>query len=143
MKLQFITPDSPLYRDELELRFRVLRQPLGMARDTVRFAFEGDSMHLVAVERNRVLGCVLFHPDQAGGGRLFQMAVAAPLRGQGWGRRLVRELERRLIAEGFARIELHARQEAVGFYEGLGYRAVGAEFTEVGIPHRIMERQLD
>ena len=145
--LHFIHPGHPLYAAELELRFRVLREPLGRPRESVTFPFEAQSLHLVAVEEpGTVVGCVLFHPDSAEGeppgGRLFQMAVHPRLQGQGLGARLVRHLEEALRERGYVRVHLHARAGVVPFYERLGYRTYGEPFDEVGIPHRTMERQL-
>jgi predicted GNAT family N-acyltransferase len=37
---------------------------------------------------------------------------------------------------------MHARKNAVGFYEKMGYQVTGDEFTELTIPHYIMEKQL-
>ncbi len=142
MELRFIEVNDSRYPDELEVRYRVLREPLGMPRSAVTFAFEGDCLHLVALEGERVLGCVLFHPESSGSGRLLQMAVWPELHGQGVGRQLVRHLERSLTERGFHHVHLHARAHVVGFYEKLGYRCVGAEYLEVGIPHRNMEREL-
>jgi predicted GNAT family N-acyltransferase len=36
---------------------------------------------------------------------------------------------------GFTSVYLHAQAVAAGFYERLGFRAVGPVFDEVGIPH--------
>ncbi len=145
--LHFIHPGHPLYTGELELRFRVLREPLGRPRESVTFPFEAQSLHLVAVESpGAVVGCVLFHPDSAEGeppgGRLFQMAVHPRLQGQGLGVRLVRTLEEALRRQGYVRVHLHAREGVVPFYERLGYRTCGEPYEEVGIPHRTMERML-
>jgi ribosomal protein S18 acetylase RimI-like enzyme len=140
MKLSFITPEHRLYGSELELRFRVLREPLGHSRDEVAFPFERESLHLVAHEQERVVGCVLFHPEDAQRGRLFQMAVA--LAGKGLGRQLVDTLEAELRARGFREVHMHARETAVGFYERLGYQVFGEPFSEVGIAHRHMRRTL-
>jgi len=148
--LHFIHPAHPLYPAELELRFRVLREPLGRPRESVTFPFEAQSLHLVAVEPgpegDAVVGCVLFHPDSApgepAGGRLFQMAVHPRRQGQGLGAQLVRHLEAELRRRGFARVHLHARASVVPFYERLGYAAYGAPFEEVGVAHRLMERHL-
>jgi predicted GNAT family N-acyltransferase len=37
---------------------------------------------------------------------------------------------------------MHARVNAVGFYEKVGYRVHGDQFVEVTIPHYVMEKQL-
>lgn len=53
------------------------------------------------------------------------------------------EFEREILKRGYARIYLHAREYAVGFYEKLGYECFGEPFTEVGIPHRHMQKFLE
>ncbi|MCY1017507.1 GNAT family N-acetyltransferase [Pyxidicoccus sp. MSG2] len=143
LSFSFIRPGHALYAGELELRFRVLREPLGFTRAQVAFPFEADSVHLVAHQGDAVLGCVLFNPEDAHGGRLFQMAVAPHLQGQGLGARLVRSLEEELRRRGFTHVHLHARAPVVPFYERLGYAVYGEPFTEVGIPHRHMRKALD
>jgi len=50
------------------------------------------------------------------------------------------EYERESERRGYKRIYLHAREYAVPFYEALGYHTFGEEFTEVGIPHRHMQK---
>lgn len=142
LALDFIHTAHPLYTGELDLRFRVLREPLGHARGDVKFPFEEESLHLVAHEGGAVLGCVLFHPEDAHGGRLFQMAVSPALQGKGLGARLVRALEEELRRRGFRHVHLHARTPVVPFYERLGYALYGEPYEEVGIPHRNMQRDL-
>ena len=146
-ELRFITPDDALYAREVELRFRVLREPLGYRREDVAFPFDAQSLHLVALQAGDtgpdVVGCVLFHPEGDGrGGRLYQMAVRPELQGQGLGARLVRHLEAALKARGVRHVHLHARASVVPFYERLGYAVEGEPYVEVGIPHRTMARDL-
>jgi len=136
------TPRQIRYQDELELRFRVLREPLGMTREQVTFPFEDESLHLLAVQNHQVVGCVLFHPQGPHSGRLFQMAVEPALQGQGLGAALVHHLEDELRRRGVHEIHLHAREVACGFYSKLGYSVRGAPFTEVGIEHYEMVKQI-
>lgn len=120
----------------------MLRKPLGQERDAVAFPFEAESLHLIALDAGRVVGCVLFHPEGPATGRLFQMAVEPDRQGTGLGTRLVRALEDEVRARGFREITLHARDAAVGFYARLGYVSFGAPYVEVGIPHQNMRRAL-
>jgi predicted GNAT family N-acyltransferase len=137
-----ITPDDPRYQQELELRFQVLRAPLGHARSDVAFPFERESLHLLLCDSERVVGCVLFHPEHARGGRLFQMAIAPQLQGRGLGRALVQSLEAELQRRGLCEVHLHARAPVAAFYERLGYAKYGAPFMEVGVEHVHMRREL-
>jgi len=139
---RFIGIDAPEYAQELDLRWRVLRKPLGFAPEAVAFPFEAESLHLVALDAGRVVGCVLFHPEGTETGRLFQMAVEPDRQGTGLGTTLVRALEAELARRGFREVILHARDSAVGFYARLGYAPVGPPYVEVGVPHQNMRRSL-
>jgi ribosomal protein S18 acetylase RimI-like enzyme len=142
LELRFINLADPLYRAALELRFRVLREPLGHARSDVLFPFEDTSLHLVASEGTCALGCVLFHPEGDSGGRLYQMAIAPEAQRRGLGRALVEVLEAELSRRGLVHVHLHARAQAVAFYGRMGYAIHGEPFYEVGIEHRHMRRTL-
>lgn len=139
-ELRFISAQGPLYRQELELRFKVLREPLGQTRADVVFPFDPQSLHLVAMKGAAVNGCVLFHPEDKTSGRLFQMAVEPSAQRSGIGAKLVRALESELIRRGFNSVHLHARETVVGFYERLGYQLYGEPFVEAGVAHRYMRK---
>ena len=141
-ELRFVTVDDPAYAGELEVRYRVLREPLGMSRAEVAFPFERESLHLVAERAGQVVGCVLFHPESVTAGRLFQMAVESGDRRSGLGRRLVATLEDELRRRGVRDVHLHARADVVPFYERLGYATYGEPFTEIGLAHRRMRKTL-
>lgn len=141
IEFRFLDRDDPLRDEARELRFRVLREPLGFSRADVIVESEDDSMHLVAVAEARVVACVMLTPQSPTRGKLRQMAVHPSLQGTGLGRALVRHLEQALDAEGFNEIELHARNHAVGFYEKLGYATEGDPFEEVGVRHFLMHKR--
>ncbi len=128
---------GPRYEAELGLREEVLRKPLGMFL-TIDPAVEESSLHLLALDGETVVGTLLLTPLPGGRARLRQAAVRASYRGRGTGRRLVRLAEEQAAKMGITVLVLHARKEAAGFYERAGYTPEGGEFTEVGIPHRLM-----
>jgi ribosomal protein S18 acetylase RimI-like enzyme len=43
---------------------------------------------------------------------------------------------------GFKIVRMHARANAIGFYEKVGYKVRGEQFIEITIPHYVMEKQL-
>jgi ribosomal protein S18 acetylase RimI-like enzyme len=142
VELRWLGTADRLKDAELGLRWRVLRAPLGYSPEATVFPFEEESLHLVALDGGAVVGCVLFHPEGPDTGRLFQMAVDPARQGEHIGQKLVRELEREVARRGFRVVTLHAREAAVGFYAQLRYETFGEPFTEVGIPHRHMRREL-
>jgi predicted N-acetyltransferase YhbS len=142
VELRWLGASDALRNAEFDLRWRVLRAPLAQPRAAARFPFEDESLHLVALDSGKVVGCVLFHPEGADTGRLFQMAVEPERQGQRIGRQLVGTLEAEVARRGFRTVTLHAREAAVGFYARLGYEAFGEPFVEIGVSHRHMRRTL-
>lgn len=141
IEYRFLDRDDPLREQALELRFLVLREPLGFSRAEVTVEGEDASLLLAAIDDGSVVACVMFTPRSPTHGKLRQMAVQPLRQGRGVGRALVRHLEQALVAEGFSEIELHARDHAVGFYEKLGYFLEGQPFVEVGVPHFLMRKR--
>ena len=129
------------YEAECALRHMVLRVPLGLDLYAENLAAERNQMHFGLFGENEdLLACaiaVLAEPPEA---RIRQMAVRPDRQRQGLGRILIQALEETLVGRGFLRFHLHARLGAAGFYETLGYTRIGSEFTEVGIPHVMMEK---
>ena len=77
----------------------------------------------------------------ADGVQLRGMAVDPARQGTGLGRVLVDAAVERLRAAGVRRLWCNARDDAVPFYERLGWRVTGAGFVDeqLGIPHHPME----
>lgn len=130
------------YAATVALRHAVLREPLGLHFDPRELLAERDSFHLACRLGGRLVGCVVLKPLDNRQVRLRQMAVAEGFQRRGIGRRLVTYAESFLRRQGYREIVLHARQTAAGFYEALGYAEEGERFTEVGIPHFRMRKEL-
>lgn len=76
-------------------------------------------------------------------GHIGRMAVLKKWRGKGVGSAILRTLMSYARMEGFETVQLHAQTHAVGFYEKHGFRTVGGEFMEAGIPHLRMEIRIE
>ncbi len=142
MEFKFIDTKSNEYLAERRLRTKVLREPLGFKPGAEIFPFEHESLHLVALDGEGVVGCVLFHPEGKTG-RMFQMAVYEEYQRKGVGKKLVAIMEAHIAHEGIEDIYIHARDVAAPFYEKLGYSAEGEPFIEIGIKHFLMRKKLD
>jgi len=76
--------------------------------------------------------------------KLGRIAVMPRARGTGLGRRIMEHLLDEARAAGFATAMLESQVAVIGFYEGLGFVAVGLEYDDgSGILHRVMRRPLD
>ncbi|SPE20541.1 Acetyltransferase [Burkholderiales bacterium] len=125
------------------------------AATAVRFAVfvreQGIPAELELDERDAgAVHAVAFAPSGApvGTGRLLpdahigRMAVLPAARGQGVGAAILRSLVAVAQVKGMQELHLHAQSSALGFYERLGFVAVGDEYQEAGIAHRTMARSL-
>lgn len=137
--LNWVDWRSPSYALTVALRHEVLRTPLCLAFTLDQLASESGSHHLAAFdEEGHILGCLMLSPHEGGEVQMRQVAVKPSMQGTGLGRTLVEEAERKARELGFARMMLHARDKAIGFYERLGYGREGDLFVEVGIVHQQM-----
>jgi predicted GNAT family N-acyltransferase len=71
-----------------------------------------------------------------------RMAVLGKWRGRGVGTAILDTLIALAEKEGCTIVRLHAQTHALTFYARRGFAAVGGEFEEAGIPHRVMELRL-
>lgn len=141
MEWAWITMNDARYAEEQDLRNRILLRPIGQA-DGAWEHRDAEAFHLVATEKNRVVGCTLLLPHSAFEGQLMQMAVDAAYQGRGIGAELVGRLFAQAKSIGLQRIFCHARAPVVDFYSRLGFVAAGPRFEEVGIEHQKMVREL-
>ena len=142
MKFKFINPAHAYYRDELMLRWEVLRKPLGMPPGSEIVPEEMECIHLLVIDEKKIVGCVLYHPESETTGRIVQLALSEEYRGQGFGRKLIHALDQEMSKKGVTSIYLYAREEFQGFFERLGFHYEGESFERMGAPHKIMRKLL-
>jgi GNAT superfamily N-acetyltransferase len=142
MALRIIDYGSNEYRQMIKLREEILRRPLGLGFTEEELARERDNMMIGAFEDEDLLGCCMIVEENPTTARLRQMAVLNNLQGKGVGRALMQFAENLARDRGYKVLSMHARKNAVGFYEKVGYKVKGDEFTEITIPHYLMEKQL-
>jgi predicted GNAT family N-acyltransferase len=142
MPLKIIDHGSDEYKKMIDLRYQVLRKPLGLEFSTEELEKEKDDMLIAAFEDDQLLGCCMLTRETPTSVRLRQMAVKAGLQGKGIGRVLMQFAENLARDRGNTKMTMHARKSAAGFYEKLGYKVVSDEFEEVTVPHFIMEKPL-
>jgi N-acetylglutamate synthase-like GNAT family acetyltransferase len=140
IQISTITSVAPEYEEVFTLRDEVLRKPLGMSLKNDDLSRDHYNTIFIARHEGAVVGCVLLHPLSSETAQLRAMAVYNAWQGKGVGRKLVEALEDHCWKNGYGRIVLHSRKVAMGFYSALGYTVTGNEFTEVGIPHFLMEK---
>ena len=131
-------------QDTYDLRRRVLRGGAPDAEVTFPEDDHPGTFHLAVVDRDRIVavGTFIPVPTDIREGHTFQlrgMAVEPDQHGRGLGRLLLDAAVERLRAEGVVAIWAHARDSALGFYERLGWKAVGDGYVygPMALPHHL------
>lgn len=135
---------SSRYNELVELRYKILLEPLGLKfLDSFR-AKEANYLHIGCIEQldDKLVGGLILAPLDNEKIRLMQVAVDTVYRGEGVGRKLVKYAEKRAKEAGYSQIVMHAMLSVVGFYEKLGYHAEGDIFDEQGITFLKMVKDL-
>ena len=142
MALKIIDYGTPEYHQMVDLRYNVLRKPLGLTFTPEDLEQEKNDVLMGCFDDDKLEGCCLLTPFSKNALRLRQMAVGMGIQGKGIGRVLMNFAENIARDMGNEKILMHARHSAVGFYEKLGYKICSDEFEEVSIPHYVMEKEL-
>lgn len=143
MALKQLVHGSPEYRQMIQLRYEILRKPLGLDFKEEDLLKEKDDILIGVLEEDKMLACCVLTRVDHSTVRLRQMAVHKNLQGKGIGATLMNFAENLARDYGYKKLIMHARKVAVGFYEKQGYKIKGDEFTEVTIPHYVMEKKLN
>jgi len=142
MPIKQIDYGSKEYDQMVQLRYEILRKPLKLSFDKSELEREKHDILIGAFEEDKMLGCCILKKIDKHTCRLRQMAVQNNLQGKGIGASMMNFAENVARDAGYKKIMMHARKTAIGFYKKLGYNVTGKEFTEVSIPHFVMEKKL-
>lgn len=137
--IEFGTPE---YDEAVNIRYDILRKPLGLQFTTTQLQKEWEDVHFACYnDRSEMIGCLILTKLDEKTLKMRQVAVKEKIQGAGVGKALVEASEAYAEMNGYKKIELNARDTAIPFYEKLGYEIVSDTFVEVGINHKKMVKQ--
>ena len=142
MGLKQIDHGSSDYDQMIQLRYAILRQPLGLSFTQEELDNEKNNIHIASYDDDEMLGCCMLTPVASDTIQLRQMAVPDKLQGKGIGASIMSFAETLARDKGYKKMIMHARDTAIGFYEKFGFKQKGAVFYEVNLPHHVMEKKL-
>jgi ribosomal protein S18 acetylase RimI-like enzyme len=130
-----------------QFRWQQLRSPFGLALGSERDALEDQAYHRICLtEDNNIIGIGRIHYEtinaQQLSARIRYMAVATEFQGLGIGRELVMQLLADARNRGVTGCYLHAREEAYGFYQAIGFELKESIQSELDHPHFLMQIRL-
>jgi ElaA protein len=130
-----ITRDLPTC---LAIRRTVFIEEQGVSEADEVDGLDPVALHLLAMRDATPVGTARILLDGAVG-KIGRVCVLEEARGTGLGAALIRAAVAELRAmPGVAKAKLGAQVHALGFYERLGFEAVGPVYIDAGIPHRDM-----
>jgi len=120
---------SPKTVDELrqyyQLRWQILRKPWRQPQGSEQDEHEKQAIHKMVIdEQGEVLAVGRLEKIDSCQGKIRFMAVSETAQGQGLGQQIVNCLEQQATQLDMKEITLNARENAIGFYEKLGYKTV-------------------
>jgi GNAT superfamily N-acetyltransferase len=142
MEIKIIEYGTDEYNDLVSLRIEALLEPIGIPSNYIVPENEKDDVFIGAFETSKVIGCCVLTAKEDGIVQLRQMAVRPGMQAKGIGTAIIEFAEKTAIAKRFHILMMHARDPVIGFYEKCGYSIVGEQFSEVGMGHHKMEKQL-
>ena len=126
------------------LRFNVLREPWNQPHGSEVLDDEDQAIHAIAVAGEEVLGVARMHESAAKQGQVRCVAIATAAQGKGMGKAIMAYLEEKAVQKGWIEIVLEARENAVPFYQAIGYTIIAESYLLFGeIQHYRMKKALN
>lgn len=134
--MQFIEPSTPEdFANYYEMRWQILRAPLGLPRGSEKDSLEEVSYHLIAKDADDTfVGVAKFKPFSDTVAQISHIAVDESRRAQGVGRKLVERLEQEAQSRGYLEVFLTARDYNIPYFEKLGYKLGDEEVENNPLP---------
>jgi predicted GNAT family N-acyltransferase len=111
-----------------DLRYRILREPLGKERGSERNEGDETGLHFALSENDVLIAVARLDRVNETVCQARFVAVESHLQGKGYGRKIMTALENEALKLGYHKLILHARDYALPFYEKLGYTLVGPSY---------------
>ena len=142
LEIKSPTTDSD-WKAYYALRFNVLREPWNQPLGSEVLADEDQAIHAIAVEGTEVVGVARMHESTEKQGQVRCVATATEAQGRGIGKAIMAYLEEKAKQKGWTEIVLEARENAVPFYQAIGYSIVAESYLLFGeIQHYRMQKSL-
>ena len=111
------------FKNYYDLRYKVLREPWGLAKGTEKDDYEPISQHFIVIddETGELIACAKLFEKETGLAWVSHMAVATKKQHHGIGKLLLTHIEEIARKEGYQRIGCLSRLNTTQFFEKAGY----------------------
>ena len=144
MSLEIRSPKTELeWEHYYDLRYRILRKPLGQPVSEVKTAEDDTATHFALYEENKLKAIARLDLKENSGAQVRFVAVDSELQGKGFGKKLMLNIEEYCKQRGIEKIELQSRENAVDFYLSLNYVLVEKTNLLFGfVQHYLMTKEI-
>ena len=97
-------------------------------------AYDKSSTFALLYEDNSAVGTARISKTQKGI-KIGRIAILKSCRGRGYGALIVRAVTEKAFESGADTVYVDAQNYAVPFYEKLGFKVIGSEIIDRGLPH--------
>lgn len=142
--MEIKSPSNPEeFKAYYDLRWRILRKPWGEPPGAEKDALEDSTFHFMALDNEQVIAVSRLDPQNSDLIQLRFMAVDDTYQAKGIGKKMLQHAEQFARTQGYKKLILEARENAVGFYENSGYSITKKSYLLFdSIQHWTMEKDL-
>ena len=134
--------NSNVYKDALFIRYQVFVNEQKVPEKLEIDDLENSSMHLVLYQSGQATATARLHKLNSESYKVQRVAVLKKFREKGFGKLLMKEIEKRAKKEKATQLVLDSQNSAISFYKKLAYTVSSSEFMDAGIPHHQMTKYL-
>lgn len=140
MRIDFFDSSAAEFEFVKSIRTCVFTNEQGADADSEFDEYDSTSLFALLYDENEPVGTARI-TKTAAGFKIGRIAILKSCRGKGYGADIVSAVTDKAFEMGADKVFVDAQNYAVPFYEKLGFRVIGAEITDRGLPHIPMCRQ--
>lgn len=143
MEIEIRPPESEQeWEKYYDLRYRILRKPLGQPLGSEKNEGDETGIHFALFENNQLMAIARLDHSGENTMQVRFVAVEENQQGKGFGKQIMMATEQKALELNAKKMILHARENAVPFYIGLGYTMVEKSHNLFGmVQHYLMEKR--
>lgn len=140
MRIDFFDSSAVEFEAVKVIRSCVFTNEQGADADSEFDEYDKTSLFALLYEDDKPVGTARI-AETAEGIKIGRIAILKECRGKGYGADIVKAVTDKAFNMGADRVFVDAQNYAVPFYEKLGFKVIGAEIIDRGLPHIPMCRQ--
>jgi predicted GNAT family N-acyltransferase len=146
MNIESLHIETVKYRDEIaaikNIRTQVFQREQGVLPKLEFDGLDEGVIHLLAYLDNKAVGTARIRAINANRAKIERLAVLSEARKQGIGKQLMKVALKAISDQNKSSVIVHAQEYIAPLYRQLGFEIIGERFSEAGIAHVKMIKQL-